>query len=71
MMLCLTSVLPTPQTSRAAQVGASPSLPHPTALATPTELLQGGSAQLWPGGPLLTERRLPGVKAAFTSSWKH
>lgn len=56
-------VLPTPQTSRAAQVGASPGLLHPTALATPTELLQVVPCS-WKGDCL-------GLKAAFTSSWKH
>lgn len=58
-------VLPTHQTSRAAQVGASPGLPHPPVLATLTELPQEGSAQLWPGGPLITERSLPGAKGSL------
>lgn len=58
-------VLPTLQTSRAAQVGASPGLPHPTVLATPTELLQGERAQLWPACPLPTEMRLSGAKGSL------
>lgn len=58
-------VLPTLQTSRAAQVGASPGLPHPPVLATPTELLQGERAQLWPACPLPTEMRLSGAKGSL------
>lgn len=59
------SVLPTPQTSRAAQVGASPGLLYPTVQAIPTEILQGKSAQLWPAAPLIPERRLPGAKGSL------